>query len=367
MIRRHSSDILKRLTGILVVLALSLPSAGRAQVYMRQVIKSENDTYTGRYEIQKSDAAKVYSLYRLTFSPSDAKRKKPLNISYLESGAVSDNFNTLGAAEIRFQYNDRGQRTEKLILNSAGKKKSQFRYIYKGEHLSEEQEYDADGKLVTKTAYKRDTKGWALETTYLSKDGKPQNNSLGCALRKYTYNEKGLVTQEDVFDAGKRKIRAMSFQYDAKNNLSESKVYDETGQLSDRTLYKYNDAGKPTEVKVLNAFRFIKQRTVYEYDKMGRVTEERTFDANDNLLGDMFDVAVVKTEYDDDGNRLQEERYNSSNRLKNKVTYGKYELLQERREYSEDGKLAVIIRRDYDAYMNPLKESQCRLTSKVGR
>ncbi|NTW49082.1 MAG: hypothetical protein HGB19_04985 [Chlorobiales bacterium] len=363
--QKNPLGILSQLIGILI--AVAFPATAQAQVYMRLVIKSENDTYTGRYEVSKNDASKVYCLYRLTFNPADTKRANPLSIAYLESGAASDNFNTLSAAEIRFRYNEKGQRIEKLVLNSTGKKKAEFRYLYKGNDLSEEQEFDTAEKLVTKTSYKRDAKGRVLETSFLNKDDKLQNNLLGYALRKYAYNEKGGVVQEDVYDAAKKKIRGMSFQYDDKGTLTESKVYDETGQLADRTLYKYNDAGRLIEKKVLNAFRYIKQRTVYAYDKQGRVSEERNFDANDNLLGDMFDVAVVKTEYDASGDRLQEDRYSSSNRLKSKVTYGKYELLQERREYGEDSKPALVIRREYDGYMNPLKESQYRLTSKAGR
>lgn len=361
--------ILLYLIGIITTLAMFLPATGKAQiqVYMRQVIKGENDTYTWRYEVSGTDVAKVHSMYRLAFSPSDTKRSSPLSITYLESGAASDNFNSLGAAEIRFQYNGKGLRIEKIVLNCAGKKKAAFRYLYKGNDLSEEQEFDTAGKLVAKTSYMRDAKGRVLETAFLNKNGKLQNNSLGYALRKYACNQKGLVVQEDVYDAAKRKIRGMTFQYDDSGRLAESKVYNETGQLADRTLYKYTSEGMLSEKKVLNAFRYLKQRTVYEYDKQGRVTEERTLDANDNLLGDMFDVAIVKTGYAGDGSRVQEDRYSSSNRLKNKVTYGKYEFLKERREYGEDGKLALVIRREYDGYMNPLKESQYRLTSKAGR
>jgi len=336
-------------------------------VFMREVLRSEENIYTGRFEVSAENAPKIYELYRFTYQKSDRARQYPLSIAFLYLGKPSDAYNALKTAEIKFQYNAARQLIEKRMLNASARPDEVRRYKYQGKKLSEERIYNRKDKLSEKITYSYDLKGNLVKRAFKNAKGRLSNNRLGYAIRKYTYNKNNRVIKEEVLTEKRRSIRKLEFDYDKNGRVRQKIIRDETGRIKEILVFEYNRDGLLEEKKVLNQFKYPKQRTRYQYDGAERVIQERTLDGNGQLMGDMFDIAIIKTKYRSNGVREEELRHNSQNRPKNKVVYNEFEMSIERTEYTEQGWPGLIIRRKYDNYGNLLRESNYKIKSSSRR
>lgn len=334
------------------------------ELYTRQAIRVDGDRYIYKFPLSKKVAGKVHYTYKFVFDKKDIKHERPLNISYLFLGKPSSGFNVLNAAEVSFRYNAEGNPVEKKSFNPEKKQISKKVYTYKKKLLTQEKVYDAKNKLSDIIKYKYDKRGNKLERAFYNAKGKLANNRLGYARRTFTYNRENLPEHESVYTASGSVMRKMDYQYNDKNQLLETVIRDNSGQVTERIQYKYDSKGNASEKTTLNNFKYIKQRILYKYDEQGNCTEERTLDANNSLLGDMFDVAIVKRKYGKEGNILEEKRYSAQNTLKSHVWYDDFEQLTKREEYNREQQLSLIIERDYDVYGNLLEESTYNITKR---
>ncbi|ACF13373.1 hypothetical protein Ctha_0908 [Chloroherpeton thalassium ATCC 35110] len=332
-------------------------------VFVREALRSQENVYTGRFEVSAKEASKVYELYRFTYSQSDKNRERPMSIAFLYLGKPSDAYNSLKAAEIKFQYGANGLLLEKDILNAAGKPTEIRRYDYVGRKVATESIYDGKKTLTEQITYNYDENGNLLERAFKNAKGKLADNRLGYAIRKYAYDDKNRVITEEVFTEKRSSLLKIEFAYDRDGQLRQKTVRDELGHIKELIVFDYNEAGLVSEKKTLNPFKYVKQQTLYKYDSDKRLIEERTLDANGLLLGDMFDVAVVQTQYRSDGVRKEEVRLDSKSRFKNKVIYNEFEQVLERIEYTAQGLPGLIIRREYDDYGNLRGERNYKIKS----
>ena len=165
------------------------------------------------------------------------------------------------------------------------------------------------------------------------------NQVMGDTLEviEYTYNEKGLVTEERY----ENNPCVITYTYDDNGRLTQ-KVTDTDGE-SVTTAYHYNDKGQLFEEMEVETARIV----TYEYDDNGRVTTtcetyrsyqdepciytSFVYDANGNVISKNIDNEMIgeKTSnvftYDKNGNLLEE---HSPSEVPGKESVTKYKTLE---------------------------------------
>ncbi len=366
--RFHLSIILSFLV-VLIQFGLGMKNGFSKEiaVYARQVNRLEGENYTYKFPMSESEAKQVHYCYKFLFDENDQNQQRPLQILYLYQGKSSGDFNALNAAELHFRYNSKNYRIEKKAFNHLKKLQSKKTYAYKNDLLRQERVYNHKNKLKEKITYQYDNEGNLIERAFRNAKGTLTNNRLGYARRTFKYNKKNLVANEAVYTAKGSVMRKMAYRYDQHNQKIETIIRDNTGQVTERIKFKYSAKGKLLEKQGLNNFKYIKQRALYKYDEIGNRIEERTLDANNELLGDMFDVAILKRKFDQNRSIREEKRYNSQNQLKSHVWFDRYEQLLKREEYNRQQRLSLVIERIYDDYANLLEEKTYNITKKSQR
>jgi hypothetical protein len=282
----------------------------------------------------------------------------------LYKGNLESGFNSLNAAQLQFRYNAKKQLIEKTSFDDQKKVIARKTFVYKKDRLYEERHYTAQNKLNEIILYKYNSKGNLLERSFRNAKGRLTDNRLGYARRIFSYNKAQQVTEEVVKKASGTTMRKMVYRYNDQDQKIETIIKDNSGQVTERLQFKYSSNGNIAEKITLNNFRYVKQRLLYKYDNQGLIVEERTLDGNNDLLGDMFDVAVVKRKYGQSQNIIEEKRYNSNNTLKSQVWFDPYEQLLKRQEYNRKQQLLLVVERSYDSFGNILEENTFKVTLK---
>jgi len=153
------------------------------------------------------------------------------------------------------------------------------------------------------------------------------------------FNEKGYIIEENQYKNGSLSWKTKC-KYE-KNNIIEKNGYNSDGQISSKTELEYDQKGniiKKTKYPVIKIFwkgKRIKYETTFKYNKNGNKIEENRFNS-DNTLG-----TKVKFKYNEKGDVIEVNEYNSdgSLRVKKRFTYTISGNIEEEIAYKPDGDL----------------------------
>ncbi len=320
--------------------------------YYRSAMRDEQKLFVGRFPVSEKDVSNLDECYRFTYSRSGIDL---LGVAYLERGKVSASFNPLGAPELQFRYNAQHQLIEKITLDAEQRRTSLTKYIYKNSRLIEEQIFDARGALSSKITLKYDEKGRLIERAYRDAKNALQNNAADYAMQRFTYDNDYLKS-ETYYDASMKMLRRNEFVY-ADGNRTQHAVYGSDGKLIEKQTFKYDANRRVIETADYDEYEQLKHIRRYKYDAQGRLIEQRFFNAKGVLSEDSFGVAITELFYDAAGNRVREVRYDALSRPMIDERYNQYGSPVLRYVIDEKGKSTSIIRTDYDAFGNRVKET----------
>lgn len=157
------------------------------------------------------------------------------------------------------RYNEKGELTEKNIHT----------YDKKGKKLKISA-YDGNGTLFYFITYEYDDQG---RLSFLNKD-RIEIASYGL---KYSYDEKGNISEEEHYIAGEPIGRKTINHYDENNRLVEATTYEEENKLFDKISYKYDDKDNIIEELyngLENSDGYASNTEYIEYDSKGNWTKK---------------------------------------------------------------------------------------------
>ncbi len=132
------------------------------------------------------------------------------------------------------KYNEKGDVTERITYNSDNKITSRIAFSVPEEHQIEESEFDENNKLISKTLLKFNNEGKEISSVQTSPQGKLISSVLN------TFDERGNVIQRVYKDFYSKTIK---YTYNEKNLLTIQELYDDNGLLLRKNMYEYDDDG----------------------------------------------------------------------------------------------------------------------------
>ena len=134
-------------------------------------------------------------------------------------------------------YNEKGNKIEENYYNSNGRlySKTTYKYDEKG-NMIEDNFYDSDdGSLIYKNTYKYDEKGNKIEEYHYDEDGKFNYKYT------YKYNEKGNMIEKNNYDSNGRLDYKYTYEYDKNNNWTQRIEYKNTipHRITERIIEYY--------------------------------------------------------------------------------------------------------------------------------
>ena len=244
-----------------------------------------------------------------------------------------------------FEYDKRGNVVKEYIVNSSGQLKSgtsvmhteydaNNRPINKWWSNLKNQPVNKPGTKVAKQLSKYDVRGYEIETTFWSAEGKPSVDEQGTFKRERKYNELGLVVYEKNLDANGKPLKGNSVnpegkcEYDRQGNMVKIECYDGYGKprlSSDgffRMTAKYNNQNNPTEIvyygvdgKVVKSRSNEYAKKQVDYNNKGLQTQVKYFD-------EKLKIFRYDTYKYNDKNRLIEQLILNENKLQDDTFWG---------------------------------------------
>ena len=134
-------------------------------------------------------------------------------------------------------YNEKGNKIEENYYNSNGRlySKTTYKYDEKGNNI-EDNFYDSDdGSLIYKNTYKYDEKGNKIEEYHYDEDGKFNYKYT------YKYDEKGNNIEKNNYDSNSRLDSKYTYEYDKNNNWTQRIEYKNTipHRITERIIEYY--------------------------------------------------------------------------------------------------------------------------------
>ena len=134
-------------------------------------------------------------------------------------------------------YNEKGNKIEENYYNSNGRlySKTTYKYDEKG-NMIEDNFYDSDdGSLIYKNTYKYDEKGNKIEEYHYDEDGKFNYKYT------YKYDEKGNNIEKNNYDSNGRLDSKYTYEYDKNNNWTQRIEYKNTipHRITERIIEYY--------------------------------------------------------------------------------------------------------------------------------
>ena len=134
-------------------------------------------------------------------------------------------------------YNEKGNKIEENYYNSNGRlySKTTYKYDEKG-NMIEDNFYDSDdGSLIYKNTYKYDEKGNKIEEYHYDEDGKFNYKYT------YKYDEKGNNIEKNNYDSNGRLDSKHTYEYDKNNNWTQRIEYKNTipHRITERIIEYY--------------------------------------------------------------------------------------------------------------------------------
>ena len=133
----------------------------------------------------------------------------------------------------------------------------------------EQNNYNSDSRLDSKTTYKYDEKGNNIEKNNYYSDGRLSYKYT------YKYDEKGNnIEKNNYYSDGSLNYKT-TYKYDEKGNMIEANFYNSDGSLSFKLTYKYDEKGNMIEATYYNSDGRLDSKTTYkyEYDKNNNWTQ----------------------------------------------------------------------------------------------
>ena len=156
----------------------------------------------------------------------------------IEKGDVLVDSSAVYTDDGRFKiYNEKGNKIEENYYNSNGRlySKTTYKYDEKG-NMIEDNFYDSDdGSLIYKNTYKYDEKGNIIEEYHYDEDGKFNYKYT------YKYDEKGNIIEENHYDSNGRLDSKYTYEYDKNNNWTQRIEYKNTipHRITERIIEYY--------------------------------------------------------------------------------------------------------------------------------
>ena len=97
----------------------------------------------------------------------------------------------------------------------------------------EQNNYNSDSRLDSKTTYKYDEKGNNIEKNNYYSDGSLNYKTT------YKYDEKGNMIEANFYNSDGSLSFKLTYKYDEKGNMIEATYYNSDGRLDSKTTYKY--------------------------------------------------------------------------------------------------------------------------------
>ena len=156
----------------------------------------------------------------------------------IEKGDILVDSSAVYTDDGRFKiYNEKGNKIEENYYNSNGRlySKTTYKYDEKG-NMIEDNFYDSDdGSLIYKNTYKYDEKGNKIEEYHYDEDGKFNYKYT------YKYDEKGNIIEENHYDSNGRLDSKYTYEYDKNNNWTQRIEYKNTipHRITERIIEYY--------------------------------------------------------------------------------------------------------------------------------
>lgn len=130
------------------------------------------------------------------------------------------------------KFDTKGNITEEVNKNSAGKELQKTTNDYNSENLLTSSSEYFSGKLVKKLVYKYNTDNQITEITQINPDNSKTLN------RSNSYDNQGNLIEEKWFDGIPDDLSSRKFKYDKKSNVIEVETY--YSDYKYKVLYKFN-------------------------------------------------------------------------------------------------------------------------------
>ncbi len=132
-----------------------------------------------------------------------------------------------------YEYNAKGQRTKQTINSDNSKESRVTEYFYgPQDSLIYTITTYSYSKNVDKVTYKRDFDHSLIEKINVRNDRQTRRET-------YSYNDKGLLEQKEVYNAKDKKILTYSYAYDEHNYMTEEVAVNDKGVKTIEYYYKY--------------------------------------------------------------------------------------------------------------------------------
>ena len=147
------------------------------------------------------------------------------------------------------------------------------------------------------------------ETTYKAVDKFGQIEK-GDVLNNYfnIYNEKGNKIEDNSYDSDGSLNSKTTYKYDKKGNKIEENIYDSNGKFVRKTTYKYDKKGNIIEEKSYYPDGSLIYKNTYKYDEKGNMIEENWYESD----GSLYEKHTYKYEYDKNNNWTQRIQYKNT-------------------------------------------------------
>ncbi|MCB1193968.1 MAG: caspase family protein [Leptospiraceae bacterium] len=302
-------------------------------------------------------------------------------ISFLEDGV----YKVISYIKNKFTITKTDKNGRKsLILKEVSYKKRGKNLIQTEEYKNQKGEPKANELGFAKVVYLYRPDGKVLRTEYLGMDGKPANDRTGVAkyinkydkkgnlileefrdskgslkedkygIAKYVYqyNNMGKLDWEEYYNSrgmlyGKSGIAKIIYQYDTKGNLIQEEYLDNKLELKDngsglaKIRYTYIEGKKIEEYfgEDDKPVRIGIAKKVYTYNNNGDILNEQYYNSDKNLVEDVYyGMAEIVYTYNNTGQKIKETYYDSNNKLKENV----FGIAQKIYEYDKNGKIKQV-------------------------
>lgn len=259
--------------------------------------------------------------------------------------------------ELRPKYGENGQVESERIYGPDGKQNGLYSYTYNGQGQVLETRCERMGNSAT-TSFAYDESGRLISSSYDGGNGnttkysyqydsnnrlalEERNADMDSAIYTTRYEENG-HTINTIYDKKSQQPRTMT-ESDANGRDILYRYYTPDGEDYTDYVYEYDASGNALSKTKKDSYGMVHETTKWEYDEHGNFVTGKTYDARGNLLNQ--DAYVYAYEYNDAGEVVVENRYNSGTNL-----------LDEKIIRSADGEIYKLVDYDYDEYGNVLCE-----------
>lgn len=263
-----------------------------------------------------------------------------------------------------YKYDDKGDLSSTYTKNSDGTNKE---VLYKDGAKLAGQTTDKNGKVLEFETYNRQNGNVATKEIYNYNE-----NEQASGTEKYIYDSDGTVTSKEKYNKNQELETISSYTTDANGKQTEN-IYTPTGDLKGSIETSYDRYGQiESEVKK-NSNGKVTSTTTYEYYDSGILKESTKTSGKGNVLSETSysetgvttqknsysknsngEYCLTQSDYDANGNKITETKYNSQNEVSQTTTYQNDEKGNpiQAEIYNGNGEKSGDISYEYDSNRN---------------